>query len=74
MLYYILIVLLSLFIGFMLRGLLGRKQNYFGAIVVTENEGITLYSLELKGEPEDIKNEKEVTFEVMIPTEESDRE
>lgn len=74
MLYYILIVLFSIAIGFMLRGLLGRQKKYFGSIVVTENDGITLYSLELNGAPEDIKKEREVTFEVTIPDLESDRE
>ena len=74
MLYYILIVLLSLFIGFMLARWYGEKRKFFGEIIVTENSGVTLYSLELNGAPEKIKDEKEVTFKVVIPAVESDRE
>lgn len=45
-----------------------------GTIVVTESKGITLYSLELDGDPKEIAHKKEVTFKVTIPDDESDRE
>lgn len=75
MLYYILIVLLSLYIGFELRSILDKyRRKHFGDIVVTENEGVTLYSLELNTDPQKIKVESEVTFKVVIPELESVRE
>ena len=72
--YYILIVLLSLYIGYMIRGVYERRKSFDGDILVTEKDGITLYSLELNANPEEIKTKKEITFAVKIPTEESVRE
>jgi hypothetical protein len=50
-----------------------RQSKYIGNIVVTKNEGITLFSLELDDNPEELVLEKEVRFKVLIPEEESDR-
>ena len=72
--YLILVVLLSGIIGLLCWQLFGRKKKYFGDIVVTKNKGITLFSLELRGKPEEILDQKEVLFKVVIPEEESDRE
>lgn len=75
MIYYIIAAwIVGMVGGFFLKKLLGRRKKYFGSIVVTGQEGITLFSLELKGEPEEILNHQEVTFKVEIPDEESDRE
>lgn len=72
-------ILLGIFIGvtvciFVIPRLLGRKKNLVGNIVVTEKEGITLFSLELDGDPQDLALKKEVTFGILIPDVESDRE
>jgi hypothetical protein len=53
--------------------MLGRKRNLVGAIVVTEKEGTTLFSLELDGDPKEIVSKKEVTFKILVPDVESDR-
>jgi hypothetical protein len=58
----------------MIRGVYERRKSFDGDILVTEKDGITLYSLELNANPEEIKTKKEITFAVKIPTEESVRE
>lgn len=59
----------------MLKGyLLGRQSKYVGNIVVTKHDGVTLFSLEMDGNPEELALEKEVTFKILIPEEESNRE
>ena len=73
LLYYLLIVTLSLFIGYMIHKNFGHKK-YAGDICVTEKDGMTLYSLELNGNPDEIKTKKEVMFKIVISSEESDRE
>lgn len=51
-----------------------QKKNLVGSIVVSESKGITLYSLELTGDPKDIALKEEVIFKVVTPDVESDRE
>jgi hypothetical protein len=68
---FILAIIIEIFI---LYKWLGRKRNLVGAIVVTEREDTTLFSLELDGDPKDIVSKKEVTFKILVPDVESDRE
>jgi len=74
LIYMILITILSLYIGFMIARMLGRRQQkYVGNIVVNKNtDGITMYSLELDSDPEIIDSSKEVIFKVVFPDVESD--
>jgi hypothetical protein len=80
LLYYILIILLSSFGGFMIsKELFERRRKYVGNIVVIKDpdapiHGKRIYSLELDDNPEIIETKKEVTFRVVISSEESDRE
>lgn len=69
MLLYILIFGIGLFLGFLLR----RKVKYGGAIVVTKSEDRILYSLELYDEVEKLEPGTDVTFKVISPEVDGDR-
>lgn len=60
---------LTVFLGLILRisnkSYINSDGRFGGNIIVTENEeGIKTYSLEVHGNPEDIVNQKEITFKV----------
>jgi hypothetical protein len=80
---YIILVFVFVFgitFGFLIsKYLLGRQPKYVGTIVVIKDpdapvNGKVIYSLELDDNPEIIESKKEVTFRVLIPDVESDRE
>jgi hypothetical protein len=43
------------------------KKEHDGIINVAETEDIKTFSLELKGDPEDLEHKQEVTFKVNKP-------
>lgn len=63
----IIFLFIGIGVGVFVAKLLGRRKEYVGSIVVSKNDGITLFSLELDDNPEIIENKKEVTFRIKIP-------
>jgi hypothetical protein len=61
---YILAYSLGLWIGFLIRALIARRERYSGTIHITHSERKTLYSLELDDYPESIEFKKQVVFKV----------
>lgn len=70
--FYILTFCLALMLGFLIAKLLGRRTESSGSIVITKNEGRTLYMLELDDNPEKIEFKKKIVFKV-VPDDESYR-
>jgi hypothetical protein len=73
-LWYVLVFYIGLFIGFLLRVVLGRWKSYDGKIVVTHDRHRTLYSLELEDYPDKIEFKKEVILKVDASDENLNRE
>lgn len=63
-LWYVLIFIAGVWVGFLLRAWLAHRQSYDGKIVVTHSRNKTLYSLELEDYPDKIEFKKEVHLKV----------
>lgn len=69
------ILFVGMCIGYALRHWLSAMQTYSGILRVIKGEGKTIYSLELKEDPELLAFKPEVVFKVVTLMEEnSDRE
>jgi hypothetical protein len=60
------IFLFGVYTGYLCRVSLEKRKAYSGVINVTRTPEKTLYLLELAGEPEELENETEVLFKVII--------
>ena len=63
-LWFILVYSFGLWMGFLLRAWIARRERYSGTIHITHSEQRTLYSLELDDYPETIEFKKQVVFRV----------
>lgn len=72
-LWFVLIFILGLVVGFLIKLGLVRMTNYSGTILVTHNAGKIFYSLVLDDYPEKIEFKKKVIFKVEAPERSSDR-
>lgn len=61
------IFLAGVVVGFLLQHVLGPKMKRAGKIVVTETEDRETFTLELEMDPYEIKEKKEVMFEIEVP-------
>jgi hypothetical protein len=54
-------------VGYFLGWWVHNERAYGGFIVVTKDEGRTLYSLELLSDPEELEFEKQILFKIKAP-------
>jgi hypothetical protein len=69
----LIILIVGIVLGYAIKSYLIRRSKS-GTIVVTKNEGRTLYSLELSEYPEKLEFKKRVVFDVDASGENPDRE
>lgn len=54
-------------VGYFLGWWVNNERSYGGFIVVTKEEGKTLYSLELLNDPEELQFEDRILFKIKAP-------
>lgn len=73
-LWYLLVYIFGLYMGFLIRSWLASRASYTGVMHIHDTKEKTVYSLELNEYPEEIRFKKEVIFKVDAPDVDLNRE